>query len=116
MKTLHYDGAEETYGFILDGKTYTFTHEEYVNTVQSEAIALLEGLKEAKKQKIKNLEIIGDSKNLTQMVLGVSKPNKKIQPTIKQIHKKLLYFDDFIINWVPRHLNPADEISRKTPG
>lgn len=116
MTQLFFDGAEKTYGFILNGQPYTFEHEEDVGTVESEALSLLHGLKTAVEFGFTTLEITGDSQVVLNMVMGVAKPRgSKLRSIFSEIWGYLEYLDNFKINWVPRRLNPADKISRKNP-
>lgn len=80
--------------------------------MESEAIALLEGLKQAIKENHTEIHIQGDSKNVISMTLGSAKPPKQLKPIFTEIWGYLEYLENFRINWVPRDLNKADVISR----
>jgi ribonuclease HI len=80
--------------------------------MESEAIALLEALKQAVKENHTKLHIQGDSKNVVSMTLGSAKPPKQLKPIFTEIWGYLEYLEDFKINWVPRGLNKADVHSR----
>jgi ribonuclease HI len=113
MVTLFFDGAEKTFGFILNNQPYSHTHEGKVGTVQSEAIALLFGLRKAKELGFTKLNIIGDSRVVVDMALGVARVRgPRLRSIFFEIKGYLDSLDDFKINWVPRVLNSADKISR----
>lgn len=110
---LFFDGSEKAYGFLLDGEAHTYLHDEDVSTIESESLALLAGLKRASELQLQQLEIIGDSQVVLNQVLGSAKVRGKRQRLINsEIRAYLDLIPQFQINWVPRHLNEADQISR----
>jgi len=110
---LFFDGSEKAYGFLLDGEAHTYLHDEEVTTIESESLALLAGLKRASELQLQELEIIGDSQVVLNQVLGVAKARGSTQRRINsEIRAYLDLIPHFRINWVPRHLNKADDISR----
>jgi len=112
MTEVFFDGAEKTYGFTINNTPYTRHHSRRVTTMESEAIALLEALKQAVKENHLELHIQGDSKNIISMVLGSSKPPKPLRPIFSEISTYLDHLEYFKINWVSREENKADGISR----
>lgn len=110
---LFFDGAEKTYAYILDDQPYTFPHDREVSTVESEAIALLEGLKKAVELEIQHLKIYGDSKVVINQALGASKVRgPSLRSIFSEIMAYLTLIPFFEINWIPRAKNKADAYSR----
>ncbi len=84
---------------------------------QAEYIALIEGLKLAKKLGINKLKVKGDSELIIKQVKGEYKVSdkklKKLYEKVKEIEKD---FEKIVYEWIPREKNLADKLAKNASG
>lgn len=110
---LYFDGAEFSYAYVIDGEPHTAHHVKKVTTVESEAIALREGLRHASDLGLEYLKIYGDSQVVINQALGLYKVRGPVLRSIfSEIRAYLTLIPFFEFNWIPRDQNIADQYSR----
>jgi ribonuclease HI len=100
-------------GWILetdDGVEVKMGHGTYADcdTIQAEALAMVEGLKAARDVGAQRLVLHTDNQMLARCLTGeLSRPPPAYKPSIETVRQYTKPLYDCRVRWIPRHLNEA---------